>query len=702
MTEAHPRRTDLVGTALERRYRVDALIARGGMSTVYRGLDTRLDRPVALKVMDGRYSGDRSFTERFENEARAAARLHHPNVVAVYDQGVDHELGDNEHVYLVMQLVEGATLRDVLREYGRLRPAQALSVIEPIVAALAAAHREGMVHRDIKPENVLIGRDGTVRVADFGLVRAAASAGTTSGSVILGTVAYLSPEQVTTGAADARSDVYAAGVVLYELLTGTPPYTGDTALSVAYRHVNDDVGAPSEHVEDVPPSLDTLVLRATRRDPAQRPGDGAAFLAELQRLREDHGLVAAPIPLPQTAAGSAAPSSAPDGESTDMSADGPSTDQLPAVSDSAAPAAPPPNGGPAGSVPGGPQGTRALQRPSWDTLGPPAREPAQADAERTEEMAAVGSGRDYDRHDDTTSGGGSRRRKTWWIAAVAALVIAALVTGGLWWATTERTVTVPKLAGKALPNAEQELRRLELESTVTRTHHNTVPADTVIDAAPSGGTEVRPGDEVELRVSIGRPTVPDIQPGIRVAEAERKLRNAKLSPQRDSSADRYHASIPEGRVIGVQPGPGTKLNTSGDVTIVVSKGPKPIAVPDLTGMSKQQAFAKLSALGLNPYVAGKEFAKSVATDHVVRTDPGAGTKVELSGTPKVGVVLSNAVSVPNLTGKRLSQANQIAAQLGIKLEVKSVLGRQNGRVLGQYPLPNGKIKKGGKITVTAW
>lgn len=244
------RGTNLVGAMLERRYRVDSLIARGGMSAVYRGLDTRLDRPVALKVMDPQYSGDRSFVARFELEARSAAKLHHPDVVAVYDQGVDREI-DGDQVYLVMQLVEGCTLRDLMRDQGRLSLPMALSVLEPMLSALGAAHRAAMVHRDIKPENVLIGLDGSVKVADFGLVRAAASAGTTSGSVILGTVAYLSPEQVTTGAADSRTDIYSAGVVLYEMLTGEPPYVGDTALSVAYRHVNDDVPAPSERVPEL-------------------------------------------------------------------------------------------------------------------------------------------------------------------------------------------------------------------------------------------------------------------------------------------------------------------------------------------------------------------------------------------------------------------------------------------------------------------
>ncbi|WP_246394087.1 protein kinase domain-containing protein, partial [Pseudonocardia pini] len=230
------------------------------MSIVHRGLDTRLDRPVAIKIMDPRMAADPVFRGRFEREARSAARIDHPNVVDVHDQG---RYGDT--LFLVMELVEGGTLREVLRRRGALGVPLAFAVLEPVLAGLAQAHALGMVHRDVKPENVLLGTDGTLKVADFGLVTAAAEAGVSHAGMILGTMAYLSPEQVATGQADPRSDVYAAGVLCYELLTGAPPYTGDNALSVAYRHVNDDVPAPSRIAGDVPPELDELVLRATSR-----------------------------------------------------------------------------------------------------------------------------------------------------------------------------------------------------------------------------------------------------------------------------------------------------------------------------------------------------------------------------------------------------------------------------------------------------
>lgn len=281
-----------MGGLLEQRYRVDSVLARGGMSTVYRGRDTRLDRDVAIKVMDPHLTADPAFVARFEREARAAAQLHHPAVVSVHDQGVD-----GDQVYLVMELIDGGNLRDLLNQRGKLAPAVALSILGPVLSALGAAHRAGLVHRDVKPENVLIGPGGQVKVADFGLARAIAENGVTSDSEILGTVAYLSPEQVETGVADARSDVYSAGIVLYEMLAGQAPYRGDTAISVAYQHVNSDV--PS--VPEIPLALDTLVRKATRRDPALRPANADAFLAELERVGSELGLSPQPVPVPGTA-----------------------------------------------------------------------------------------------------------------------------------------------------------------------------------------------------------------------------------------------------------------------------------------------------------------------------------------------------------------------------------------------------------------
>ncbi|MCW2881753.1 MAG: hypothetical protein JWQ95_5853 [Sphaerisporangium sp.] len=263
----------LVGRLLDGRYRVESRIARGGMAAVYLALDIRLDRTVALKVMHRSLAEDPDFVRRFIGEAKSVASLSHPNVVHVFDQGTD-----GAHVYLSMEYVPGRTLRDVLRERKRLPAREALEIMIPVLAALGAAHQAGMVHRDVKPENVLLSDDGRVKVVDFGLARAIEAGNQTKTGVMIGTIAYMSPEQVTAGVADARSDVYAAGVMLFELLTGQQPYQGDNPMSVAYRHVHDRVPAPSSLVAGGPPVLDTLVLSATDRDPNRRPADATALL----------------------------------------------------------------------------------------------------------------------------------------------------------------------------------------------------------------------------------------------------------------------------------------------------------------------------------------------------------------------------------------------------------------------------------------
>lgn len=282
---------------LDARYRVESRIASGGTSTVYRGLDIRLDRPVAVKVMDSRYAGDDQFLTRFQLEARTVARLTNPGLVAVYDQGLDAR-----HPFLVMELIEGGTLRELLAERGPMPPHAVAAVLRPVLGGLGAAHRAGLVHRDVKPENVLISDDGDVKIADFGLVRAVAAAGITSTSVILGTAAYLSPEQVRDGNAGPGSDVYSAGILTYELLTGRTPFTGDSALSIAYRRLDTDVPPASAVIDGVPTQFDELVERATARDPADRYADAIEMGAELEAIARELALPDFRVPAPRNSA----------------------------------------------------------------------------------------------------------------------------------------------------------------------------------------------------------------------------------------------------------------------------------------------------------------------------------------------------------------------------------------------------------------
>lgn len=295
--EASQQSDPLVGAVLDGRYRVEVMIATGGMSAVYRGLDLRLDRPVALKVMDSRYAGDNQFLTRFQREARAVARLKDPGLVAVYDQGID-----GQHPFLVMELIEGGTLRELLRERGPMPPHAVAAVLRPVLGGLAVAHGAGLVHRDIKPENVLISDAGDVKIADFGLVRAVAEAKITSTSVILGTAAYLSPEQVSTGDAGPRSDVYSVGILAYELLTGVTPFTGDSALAVAYQRIDNDVSPPSAVIAGVPAQFDELVGQATARDPADRYADAQDMAADLDTIVGELGLPPFRVPAPRNSA----------------------------------------------------------------------------------------------------------------------------------------------------------------------------------------------------------------------------------------------------------------------------------------------------------------------------------------------------------------------------------------------------------------
>ena len=678
--------TSATGLLLEQRYRVDSVIARGGMSTVYRGLDTRLDRPVAIKVMDPGFAADRSFVARFEREARAAARLHHPGVVAVHDQGVDRSPG-GDHVFLVMELVSGGTLRDLLVQRGaRLPVPLALSVLEPVLSALAAAHAAGLVHRDVKPENVLIGQGGVVKVADFGLVRAVASAGTTSDSTILGTVAYLSPEQVATGAADARSDVYAAGILLYELLTGQPPFTGDTAISVAYRHVNDDVPPPSELVPELPDALDDLVLRATRRDPALRPADAAAFLAELERVRGQLGVARVPVPVPAPDPDErtvrVAPVRVPPVDAlAHLGAADRTVPTLPHRPP--APLTPPRPVGPVAPV--GPQGTRAMSR--HDLLANrPQPEPVGLPPEPPVDPYAAERRR-------------SRRTFIVWISIV--LVLAAVIGVAAWWMGTGRWTAVPQVAGMQQAQAEQAVKDADLTPQIRQQADNKVPAGQVMSSEPGTGQRALRGGQVTLVVSQGRPKVPQIAPGSSQDAAQQAITAAGLTPKVADQSNAFDPQIPKGALVRTDPPAGTTVDVGAAVTLVISKGPPPKPVPDVTGKTKDEAFQALQAAGFTPVDGEPEFNAGVDGGKVVRTDPAAGTLVTAQG-GQVTVVVSNAVTVPNVTGADVQQARAALEKLGLKVQVQAFLPRSDGNVVAQSVSAGARVQPGSEVTLVTF
>jgi beta-lactam-binding protein with PASTA domain len=568
------------GLLLDGRYLLGSVIARGGMSVVYRGVDTRLDRPVAVKVMEPRLAADPAFRTRVEREARTAARIDHPAVVDVFDHGIDHRVDpDGPLVFLVMELVDGGTLRDVLRARGALGVPAAFAVMDGVLSGLAEAHRLGMVHRDVKPENVLISTEHELKVADFGLVTAAAQAGQSHAGVIMGTAAYLSPEQVATGAADSRSDVYAAGVLLYELLTGAPPYSGDTALSVAYRHVNSDVPPPSLIAGDVPPELDELVVRATRRDPAARPADAAAMLAELRRLAVALEVPRVPVPLPPPR---------PVEEQTTVP-------QVPLS---------PPAGG----------GTRALPRSAQGhTLF---GEPAEGAAAAPKHLRARRR---------------SRQVFAVWIAIV--LVLALILGVGAWWLGSGRWTAMPSLVGLDRPAAERALADADLVASTTTAFSDGVAAGVVTATDPAPRARLLRGSTVGVTVSSGRPTVPDIRPGTSVADAELAVKGAGLQPVRSTTARESSDTAPEGSVVRTQPAAGTALPVGGPVTLVLSSGPQPtqVRVPRLVGLSFSEAKAELAARGLEAEES-ERLPFGLGGHNVVGQSPKAGTEVEPGST----------------------------------------------------------------------
>jgi eukaryotic-like serine/threonine-protein kinase len=695
--------SSLEGALLEQRYRVDALLARGGMSSVYRGLDTRLDRPVAIKIMDPRFAADQQFVNRFEREARSAAKIHHPNVVAVHDQGLD-----GDHVFLVMELVDGGTLRDLLLERGALGVPLALTIMEPVLGALAAAHRAGLVHRDVKPENVLISTNGTVKVADFGLVRAIASVGTTSSSVILGTVAYLSPEQVTTGTATARGDVYSAGIVLYEMLTGTPPYVGDNALSIAYRHVNDDVPTPTAGLAiGIPPAVDDLVLRSTRRDPAARPLDGGAFLLDLERVRSTVAIPRVPVPVPKhhlvdgtvpvsaedqaRALGLAAPSDVDNSNEATVGSMSPvsTATQVRQV--------------PTGFKAMGPQGTRAMLRtdlppapmPSAPipilTAPPPPQNPPYG-------MPPTGAQPMHHPPGPRRPPNRTNRIVLWSLTGVLLLAIAGTAT---WWFASGRWAEVPQLTGLDKASAEKALSNADLSVQVITVHDNQVESGKVIKSDPAAGEEVLRGEAVKLFVSQGKPTVPDVQAGISVEDAERAVTNAELQPLRDDGKAEYSDSVPKGKVVRLDPKSGTQLNIGAPVTIVVSKGAKPKPVPDVRGKTRDEAFQVLRDNGFDPFEASKEFSPDVDGGKAVRTNPAANTELKNTDNKRVGVVISNAVTVPDFNQRTVAEAKATLASLGLQVDIQGVGGpdETTTRVVTQTPPANSRVPEGSKVTL---
>ncbi|MGY1638031.1 Stk1 family PASTA domain-containing Ser/Thr kinase [Geodermatophilus sp. SYSU D00742] len=650
-----------VGLVLEGRYHLQERLARGGMSTVYAAQDLRLHRTVAVKVMAEHLMHDPTFVDRFTREARAAAMLSHPNVVSVSDQGSDQGL-----VFLVMELVRGRTLRDLLQARGRLTIGEAFAVLEPVLSGLTAAHRAGIVHRDIKPENVLIGADGVVKVADFGLARALTGTGQTShtGGVLIGTVAYLSPEQLERGRADARSDVYAAGVVLFEMLTGHPPYGGDTPLAVAYQHVHHDMPRPSDEVPGIPWEVDELVARTTRRDPAVRPLDAGAFLADLEDVRSDLGIDRVPVPTGRSTAGPGTlrPTNRPS-RPRHPSDPGPSdgTEVLGATSTR------PGRGARTSMLPGtvpGPTTDVAGRRPSLEQRRPGVPQHIR------------------------------RRRAR---LAVAVVLLLAITIGAVgWWMGSGRWTTVPALAGKEQSAAIDLLQEAGLDpDCCAEEFSEEVDAGVVIAADPDGGEAIR-GTDVRLTVSKG-PERFEVDPAMVGRPQEEVLGRIEAGiPVVSKVVQDYDNKVPVGHVTGFEPEAGTELKRGQELIVYVSRGHEPVAVPAVVGLSPDEAAANLQALG---FTVQRTEGRSADVDpgEVMAVDPAAGQAAPHRSTVTIQVSVGlPQVTVPDVVGRSEEEATAALRAAGLQVQVSQFFGN---RVLRQTPSAGEVVDIGTSVTI---
>ncbi|MFD8982890.1 Stk1 family PASTA domain-containing Ser/Thr kinase [Streptomyces sp. NPDC059564] len=595
----------LVGRVLDGRYRVDARIAAGGMATVYRTVDTRLDRVLALKVMHPALAADAAFVDRFIREAKSVARLAHPNVVAVFDQGTD-----GPYTYLAMEYVSGCTLRDLLRERGALQPRAALDIFEPVLAALGAAHRAGFVHRDMKPENVLIGDDGRVKVADFGLVRSVDQATNTTGS-ILGTVSYLAPEQIENGVTDTRVDVYACGVVLYEMLTGSKPHTGGTPAQVLYQHLNEDVPPPSAAVPGLPDVLDALVAHATARAPEQRPADAAALLGLAREARarlSDAELDSVP---PQARAEERASSE--DRTGVIPRPVGAAQQPVQHTSRLSMPATPPP---------AAPDRRRAVPRP---------------------------------------------RRGI--VLVVAGILLALGLGAGVWYINSGQFTKVPNLLGKTEEQARSQLSAAGLGvKRVDRKFSDAFDRGTVMNTDPEGGKRIRGNGAVVLTVSRGPEviSVPDLK-GRPLEEAKAELTKTGLAPGVVTQA--FSQDVAQGSVIESQPAGGQKRAPDTAIALVVSKG-RPVPVPPVTGKPVDQARAALEAVGLKAATAPEQVNSASAAGTVAGQSVAAGAQAAAGDTVTLTVSKGpRQIPVPDVTNQDVDPARKTLEALGFKVKV---------------------------------
>ncbi len=630
--------SDLTGELIDNRYLLKRQIASGGMATIYAGIDTRLDRPVAVKIMHAHLANDESFVSRFIKEAKATAALSHPNIVSIQDQGWNE--GGPPAVFLVMELVEGSTLRDFLNENGPLSVEQTIQFITPVLSALAAAHRIGIIHRDVKPENILISKDGRIKVADFGLARniTMGQTMTAESSVVLGSVSYLSPEQVQRGIADARSDVYAIGIVLFEMLLGKKPYDGETPIQIAYRHVNDRIPNVKEFKSDIPEMIADLIFQATAPNPDQRPKDAEQLLSKVRDIQAKL-----------------------DPKRRQMSLELDLPPLLPKISKRSKVSI--------GSAFGG------LKEKTTQLISTkPVNVTKAEDSVRTKKRKV------------------SRRVKRNRI--IALLILLGVIFGGYQLLGVGK-ISVPSLVGMSQSEAKEALSNIGLVSEVVEeVFSEDIAQGKVISSSPGGGGRISPAGTVGLVLSKGQerieiPVITNLTPDV----ATQKI--SALGLTIGDINEVFDMKVESGFVIGTDPKSGEKVKRNSVVNIVVSKGVEKIALISYVGKGGDEALSELTNSGFDVKVVYK-FSDKVFKGQVVSQTPesseaiGVGSKIEL--------VLSKGpefVFVPNVLGKNKNDASLDLENLGLKVVTKGT-----GKVNNISPAIGTKVKQGAVITLT--
>ncbi|HEV3318383.1 MAG TPA: Stk1 family PASTA domain-containing Ser/Thr kinase [Solirubrobacteraceae bacterium] len=626
-------------TIIDARYRVLSRLGSGGMADVYLAEDQLLGRSLAVKVLHHHFAEDQEFVERFRREASSAAGLSHPNIVAIFDRGE----WDGTY-YIAMEYVPGRSLKELVREQGPLEPVVAIDVVTQILQAARFAHARGVIHRDLKPHNVILDEEGRARVTDFGIAQAGASDMTMTGS-IMGTAQYLSPEQAQGHAVSAASDLYAVGVILYELLTGAVPFDGDTAVAIAFKQVSAQPLAPSLANPAAPTVLDEIVLRALAKDPAARYGSAEEFIAVLGAARER----------------------LPAGAATAIFAT-----QPPGASGTATHAAPAGAALSAGAPP-----AALLLPPEGDSLG--------ASPDDEDEQAAK-----------------KRRSLRLALAGVAAAaIVAILLVLALTRTSSGGKVTVPSVAGQSEAAAAAALRHAGLVPVPALTASSTVADGVVISAMPPVGSVVGKGTRVTIAVSTGPGSspLPDVA-GLTAAQATAKLQEAGFKPITEKQPS---ATVAGGRVISTDPPAGTEAQAGSSVTVLVSSGPAQTPVPDVVGQSRAAAEATLTNAKLAAGAITQQTSTEQAPGTVLEQSPAAGSSLPAGGTVNLTVAQApTETAVPDVVGQNEAQASAALGRAGFTPQAVSQTtteATQVGTVLRQSPAAGHKARKGATVMI---